>query len=95
VLAKMPIDAPDEIRAAYWAIFDTEALTADGHRPGLTLLGEVQVRIDAFAAQYAARFPAAVRCLLTDRAQLTSYLHFPAEDHKRIRHSNFVRTNLR
>jgi hypothetical protein len=66
-------DAQDEIRAGYWAIFDTEALAADGHRPGPTLLGEVHVRIDAFAEQYTARFPLAVKCLLTDREQLTGY----------------------
>jgi putative transposase len=35
-------------------------------------------------------FPSAVKCLLTDREQLTSYLHFPVEHHKRIRHSNFI-----
>jgi hypothetical protein len=57
VLAKVPADAQHEIRAAYRAIFDTEALTADGHRPGPALAGEVQARIDAFAEQYAACFP--------------------------------------
>ena len=31
-----------------------------------------------------------MKCLLTDRAQLTSYLRFPTEHHKRIRHSNFI-----
>jgi putative transposase len=50
----------------------------------------VQARIDAFAARYGRDYPAAVRCLLTDREQLTSYLRFPAEHHRRIRHSNFI-----
>ena len=36
------------------------------------------------------RSPAAVRCLLSDCEQLTSYLRFPAGHHKRIRHSNFI-----
>ena len=38
----------------------------------------------------AAPIPAAVKCLLTDRHQLTSYLRFPVEHHRRIRHSNFI-----
>ena len=50
----------------------------------------MQARIDAFAEKYGKLYPAAVRCLLTDREQLTSYLRFPAEHHKRIRHSNFI-----
>ncbi len=43
-----------------------------------------------FATTYAGRYPAAVKCLLTDREQLTSYLRFPREHHRRIRHSNFI-----
>ena len=31
-----------------------------------------------------------MKCLLADREQLTAYLRFPAEHHKRIRHSNFI-----
>lgn len=31
-----------------------------------------------FATTYGSRYPAAVKCLLTHRAQLTSYLRFPA-----------------
>ncbi len=58
--------------------------------PGPDLVAAVQRRIDAFAENYAQAFPSAVKCLLTDRAQLTSYLRFPAEHHKRIRHSNFI-----
>jgi transposase-like protein len=50
----------------------------------------VQARIDGFAQTYGKLYPAAVKCLLTDREQLTSYLRFPAEHHKRIRHSNFI-----
>jgi putative transposase len=59
-------------------------------QPGPELVAAVQRRIDAFADQYARAFPAAVKCLLTDREQLTSYLRFPAEHHRRIRHSNFI-----
>jgi len=90
VLAKVPADAQEEIRGAYWAIFDTAELTAAGIQPGQRLVTAVQARIDSFAQKYAKRYPAAVRCLLSDCEQLTSYLRFPLEHHKRIRHSNFI-----
>jgi putative transposase len=90
VLAKVPATAQDEIRAAYWVIFDTDALIAAGTEPGPKLVAAVQARIDAFAATYGKLYPSAVKCLLTEREQLTSYLRFPAEHHKRIRHSNFI-----
>jgi putative transposase len=92
ILAKVPATAQDEIRAAYWQVFDTAELTAAGIQPGQRLVTAVQARIDAFAQKYASLYPAAVRCLLTDCEQLTSYLRFPAGHHKRIRHSNFERT---
>ena len=90
MLAKVPATAQDEIKSAYWAIFDTEDLIAAGTRPGQELVTAVQARIDAFAETYGKLYPAAVKCLLTDREQLTSYLRFPSEHHKRIRHSNFI-----
>jgi transposase-like protein len=31
-----------------------------------------------------------MKILLTDREGLTAYLRFPAEHHRRIRHSNFI-----
>ena len=31
-----------------------------------------------------------MKILLSDRVGLTAYLHFPAEHHQRIRHSNFI-----
>ena len=57
---------------------------------GPKLVAAVQHRIDAFAVSYGPRYPAAVRCLLADRDQLTSYLRFPTEHRHRIRHSNFI-----
>jgi putative transposase len=74
VLAKVPISAQAELKAAYWQIFQTDDLDAD---PGQQLVSAVQTRIDAFARRYGPRYPAAVRCLLADRAQLTTYLRFP------------------
>lgn len=89
-LAKLPAEAQTEMRDAYWKLFDTEQLTAAGRTPGPELVAAVQRRIDTFAEQYRQAFPSAVKCLLTDREQLTSYLRFPVEHHKRIRHSNFI-----
>src|SRR5947207_14564110 len=88
VLAKVPAAAQEEIRAAYWAVFDTEALTADGIGPGPRLVAAVQARIDAFPETYGKLYPADVKCLTADRQQLTRYLRFPAEHHKPDRHSN-------
>ena len=89
-LAKVPAEAQTEMRDAYWAIFDTDELLAAGLTPGPELVAAVQRRIDTFAAQYGRAFPSAIKCLLTDREQLTSYLRFPPEHHRRIRHSNFI-----
>jgi putative transposase len=87
VLAKVPACAQDEVKDAYWSIFDTDDLDLE---PGQQLVDAVQTRIDAFAERYQRVYPSAVRCLLADRAQLTTYLRFPAEHHHRIRHSNFI-----
>ena len=68
----------------------TEDLIVAGLQPGPGLVAAVQRRIDAFAEKYGRAYPAAVKRLLTDRDQLTSYLRFPVEHHRRIRHSNFI-----
>jgi transposase-like protein len=47
--------------------------------PGLAAVAHVQARLDAFARRWRDSYPAAVRCLLTDREQLTSYLRVPRE----------------
>ncbi len=76
-----------EVKDAFWAIFDTEDLTTP---PGPDLVAIIDARIDAFADKYRGLYPAAVKCLLTDREGLTAYLRFPAEHHNRTRHSNFI-----
>ena len=90
LVAKVPAEAQTEIRDAYWAIFDTDDLIAAGMAPGPQLVAAIQQRIDAFADTYGRAYPAAVKCLLTDRGQLTSYLRFPVEHHRRIRQYNFI-----
>lgn len=85
VVAKVPSEHRDEVKAAFWAIFDDiEAATGDG------AVAEAQRRIDRFASRFENRFPTAVKCLLTDRRALTTHLRFPAEHHKRIRHTNLI-----
>jgi putative transposase len=87
VLAKVPAGMQAEIKDAYWAIFDTEDLKT---QPGPKLVELVDHRITEMADRYAATYPAAMKCLLADREGLTAYLRFPAEHHRRIRHSNFI-----
>src|SRR5258708_5095371 len=87
VLAKIPAGMQAEVKDAYWAIFDTDELKTP---PPPKLTEIIDHRIGEFAARYQGMYPAAVKCLLTDRAGLTAYLRFPAEHHNRIRHSNFI-----
>ena len=87
VLAKVPAGMQAEIKDAYWAIFDTEDLKT---QPGPKLVELAGHRITEMADRYAATYPAAMKCLLADREGLTAYLRFPAEHHRRIRHSNFI-----
>jgi putative transposase len=87
ILAKVPAPMQAEIKDAYWAVFDTEDLATP---PGPKLVELVDARIQAMAAKYGATYPAAMKCLLTDAAGLTAYLRFPAEHHRRARHSNFI-----
>ena len=94
VLAKVPAEAQTELKNAYWKLFDVDGVLdgKDGPTlvPGPELVAFVQARIEVFASTYAPRYPAAVKCLLTDREQLTSYLRFPREHQRRVQHSNFI-----
>ena len=86
VLSKVPKNAQGEVKADYWAIFDLPEQVA----PGLEAVAAVQTNIDRFAGRWRDAYPAAVRCLLTDREQLTHYLRTPREHWTRVRHSNFI-----
>ncbi|MEV4575409.1 IS256 family transposase [Nonomuraea jabiensis] len=89
VVAKVSCDDQAEVKADFWKIFDISDLGEDV-KVGQPLVELVQRRVDAFAETWGRRYPAAVKCLLTDRASLTPYLRFPLEHHKRVRHSNFI-----
>ena len=87
VLAKIPAGMQAEVKDAYWKIFDTGELKTP---PGPKLVELIDARISEMAARYGPTYPAAMKCLTTDRGGLTPYLRFPAEHHHRIRHSNFI-----
>ena len=89
VLAKVPKNAQEQVKADYWAIFE---LPADVE-PGPKAVAMAQARIDSFATRWRDSYPAAVRCLLDDRDSLTVYLRFPREHWTRVRHSNFIWVN--
>jgi putative transposase len=65
VLAKVPAHAQDEVKAAYWAIFDDIE-----QPPGRQAVAEAQRRGQTFADRYQRVYPAAVACLLDLRRQL-------------------------
>ncbi len=85
VLAKVPVEHQAELKAAFWALFDDT-----GPEPDDAAIAVVRGRAEKFSATYAKRFPAAVDCLMSDFASLTTYLRFPPGHHARIRHSNFI-----
>ena len=82
--AKVPAHAQDQVKRDYWAIFDRieaegEAAVAEGRR-----------RAKRFIAKYTPLYPAAVACVADNLDALLVHLRFPAEHHKRIRHSNLI-----
>ena len=85
ILAKVPKQAQDEVKAAFWAIFDDIEASA-----GAAAVAEAQRRANEFRRRYAKLYPAAVRCLDDDFDSLCTHLRFPKEHWKRIRHSNFI-----
>jgi putative transposase len=85
ILAKVPVAHQAEVKAAYWAIFDPT-----GEPPGERSIAVARSRAETFTATFGRQFPAAVACLNDDLASLFTYLRFPAEHHKRIRHANFI-----
>lgn len=85
LLAKVPKHAQGPVKAQYWAIFDgIEAA------PGDRAVAEATRRARAFSAKWGKLYPAAVECLNDGFEHLTTYLRFPREHWKRIRHSNFI-----
>jgi len=76
----------DEVKADFWAIFDLP----DHIDPGDTAVAEARRRADAFAGKWQPKYPGAVTCVLDDLASLTTFLRFPREHWRRIRHTNLI-----
>ncbi len=85
LLAKVPKHAQGKVKAEYWAIWDD--ITA---APGDRAVAEATRKASAFSAKWGKIYPAAVACLNEDLSHLTTFLRFPKEHWKRIRHSNFI-----
>ncbi|HZT67601.1 MAG TPA: IS256 family transposase [Acidimicrobiales bacterium] len=85
ILAKVPKEHQEEVKAAYWGIFD-----ATGEPPGEKSVAVARQRAEDFSVRFGRQFPAAVTCLNDDLASLFTYLRFPDQHHHRIRHSNFI-----
>ncbi|HZC98652.1 MAG TPA: IS256 family transposase, partial [Actinomycetes bacterium] len=85
LLAKVPAHAQDEVKQAFWQIFDD--ITAD---PGEQAVAQARQRAHAFAERYGKRYPAAVACLTDTLPELTCFLRFPREHWARIRHTNLI-----
>jgi transposase-like protein len=85
LLARVPKHAQGEVKADYWSIFDDIEAA-----PGTAAQTEARRRAKRFCAKWRKLFPAAVECLEEDFCHLISYLRFPKEHWKRIRHSNFI-----
>src|SRR6266540_2128870 len=85
LLAKVPKHAQEQVKAEYWAIFDS--IDAP---PGDQAVAQAARRAKAFSAKWGKLYPAAVECLNDGFCHLTTYLRFPREHWKRIRHSNFI-----
>jgi len=85
LLAKVPRHAQGKVKAEYWAIFDDIEAS-----PGDRAVAEATKRAKAFSAKWGKLYPAAAACLMEDLDHLTTFLRFPREHWKRIRHSNFI-----
>ena len=85
ILAKVPKEHQEEVKTAYWAIFDPT-----GEAPGDKSVAVAAKRAENFSVRFGRSFPAAVSCLNDDLASLFTYLRFPDAHHHRIRHSNFI-----
>ena len=84
VLAKVPKHAQSDMKGDYWAIFDKIEGSGD------KALAEGRRRARRFIAKWKPLYPSAVACVEDNLEALLAYLAFPAEHHKRIRHSNLI-----
>jgi putative transposase len=74
VLAKVPVSAQAEVKAASWQIFDDIAAP-----PGQAAVDQALRRADTFAARYEHLYPAAVACLTSTLDELKVIGRLPGE----------------
>jgi putative transposase len=84
LIAKVPAHAQGEVKRDYWAIFDNI------EQEGQAAVAEARRRAKRFIAKWRPLYPAAVACVADHLDALVAHLLFPAEHHKRIRHSNLI-----
>jgi putative transposase len=84
LIAKVPTHAQDQVKRDYWAVFDQ--IQAEGE----AAVAEARRRAARFIAKWKPLYPAAVACVADHLDALVAHLLFPAEHHKRIRHSNLI-----
>jgi putative transposase len=84
LIAKVPAHAQDQVKRDYWAVFDQ--IKAEGE----AAVAEARRRAKRFIAKWQPLYPAAVACVADNLDALVVHLLFPAEHHKRIRHSNLI-----
>jgi transposase-like protein len=76
----------DQVKADFWAIFDIPAHV----EPGESAVAEAGRRAERFAAKWSSAYPGAVACVTDDLGSLTTFLRFPREHWRRIRHTNLI-----
>jgi len=86
VTAKVSEDDRDEVKADFWAIFDLP----DDVEPGDAAVAEARRRAETFAGKWQPKYPGAVACVVDDLPALTTFLRFPREHWRRIRHTNLI-----
>ena len=84
LIAKVPTHAQGEVKRDYWAVFDQ--IQQDGQ----AALAEGRRRAKRFIAKWKPLYPSAVACVADNLDALLVHLLFPAEHHRRIRHSNLI-----
>jgi transposase-like protein len=86
VTAKVSDADRDEVKADFWAILDLP----DHIEPGDAAVAEARRRAEKFAGKWSSKYPAAVACVIDELPALTTFLRFPREHWRRIRHTNLI-----
>jgi putative transposase len=86
VIGKVSEADRDDVKADFWKIFDLP----EHVEPGDAAVAEARRRAQTFAATWQPKYPGAVACVVDDLGSLTTFLRFPREHWRRIRHTNLI-----